>query len=40
VVGQELLARKLVVAYEGQRHVLTDSRDVITVVSSKGSSSA
>lgn len=35
VVGQELLARKLMVAYEGQRHVMTDLQDVVTVVKSK-----
>jgi cell fate regulator YaaT (PSP1 superfamily) len=35
VVGQELLARKLIVAYEGQRQMLTDARDVVTVISKK-----
>jgi cell fate regulator YaaT (PSP1 superfamily) len=35
VIGQEILAKKLMVVYEGQRYVLTDARDVITVVSSK-----
>jgi len=32
VIGQELLARKLMVAYEGQRQILTDFRDVVTVI--------
>ncbi|HET6422287.1 MAG TPA: regulatory iron-sulfur-containing complex subunit RicT [Planctomycetaceae bacterium] len=35
VVGQELLAKKLLVAYEGQRHVLTDARDIVTVIKGK-----
>ena len=35
IVGQELLARKLMVAYEGQRHVMTDEKDILTVVSTK-----
>jgi cell fate regulator YaaT (PSP1 superfamily) len=32
VIGQELLAKKLVVIYDGQRQVLTDARDVVTVI--------
>jgi len=36
VVAQELLAKKLMVAYEGQRTVLTDQKDIITVVGKKG----
>jgi len=40
VVAQEILARKLIVAYEGLRHVLTDARDVITVVSSKATNTS
>ncbi|MDZ4687742.1 MAG: regulatory iron-sulfur-containing complex subunit RicT [Planctomycetaceae bacterium] len=32
VIGQELLAKKLVVIYDGQRQVLTDFRDVVTVI--------
>jgi cell fate regulator YaaT (PSP1 superfamily) len=36
VVAQELLAKKLMVAYEGQRTVLTDLKDIITVVGKKG----
>lgn len=32
VIGQEILARKVLVLYEGQRRVLTDERDVLTVV--------
>ncbi len=35
VVGQELLAKKLLVAYEGQRHVLTDAKDIVTVIKGK-----
>jgi len=37
VVGQELLARKLLVSYEGQRNILTDADDIVTVIrSNKG----
>jgi cell fate regulator YaaT (PSP1 superfamily) len=32
VVAQEILARKLVVEYEGRRQILTDERDVLTVI--------
>ncbi len=32
VVGQEILARKILVQYEGMRQVLTDETDVLTVV--------
>jgi cell fate regulator YaaT (PSP1 superfamily) len=35
VVGIELLAQKLVISYEGQRQVMTDAKDVLTVVSTK-----
>ena len=35
VVGLELLAQKLLVSYEGQRQVMTDAKDVLTVVSTK-----
>lgn len=35
VVGVELLARKLMIAYEGQRNIMTDEKDVLTVVSTK-----
>ena len=35
VVGVELLVRKLVILYEGQRQIMTDAKDVITVVSTK-----
>lgn len=35
VVGQELLAKKLMVAYEGSRYILTSVADVITVVSTR-----
>lgn len=35
VVAQELLALKLLVAYEGQRHIMTDLKDIVTVVKSK-----
>ncbi len=39
VIGQELLAKKLIVAYEGQRHVMTDMSDIVTVVKSKSGGS-
>ena len=32
IIGQELLARKLMVAYEGQRMVMTDEKDILTVI--------
>lgn len=35
VVGQELLAQKLLVALEGQRQVMTDLKDILTVISTK-----
>ena len=35
VVGMELLAQKLVISYEGQRQVMTDAKDVLTVISTK-----
>lgn len=35
VVGLELLAQKLIISYEGQRQVMTDAKDVLTVVSTK-----
>jgi len=35
VIGLELLAQKLIVAYEGQRQVMTDAKDVLTVISTK-----
>ncbi|MBI1347499.1 hypothetical protein GC163_14565 [bacterium] len=34
VIGQELLARKLIVSYEGQRNIMTDADDVVTVIRS------
>jgi cell fate regulator YaaT (PSP1 superfamily) len=37
VIGLELLAQKLLVQYEGQRQIMTDSKDVLTVVSTKPS---
>ena len=37
VIGLELLAQKLVVQYEGQRQIMTDAKDVLTVVSTKSS---
>ncbi len=40
VIGQELLAKKLLVAYEGQRHVLTDAKDIVTVVRGKPTGSS
>jgi cell fate regulator YaaT (PSP1 superfamily) len=35
VVGQEILARKLVVHYEDNRQVFTEERDILTVISKK-----
>lgn len=35
IIGQELLARKLMVSYEGQRQVMTDEKDILTVISTK-----
>lgn len=35
VIGVELLVRKLVILYEGQRQIMTDASDVLTVVSTK-----
>lgn len=35
VVGLELLAQKLLVQYEGPRQIMTDAKDVLTVVSTK-----
>ncbi len=32
VIGQEILARKILVEYDDGRHLLTDERDVLTVV--------
>jgi cell fate regulator YaaT (PSP1 superfamily) len=40
VIAQEILAKKLVVAYEGHRQVLTEARDIITVVSKSSGASA
>lgn len=34
VIGQELLARKLLVSYEGQRNIMTDADDIVTVIRS------
>jgi hypothetical protein len=39
IIGQELLARKLMVAYEG-RQVITDEKDILTVVSTKSAKPA
>jgi cell fate regulator YaaT (PSP1 superfamily) len=38
VIAQEILARKVLVQYEGQRHVLTDESEVLTVVKGSGRS--
>lgn len=38
VIGQEILARKVLVLYEGQRRVLTDEGDVLTVIKGAGKS--
>ena len=35
VMGVELLAQKLVISYEGQRQVMTDAKDIVTVISTK-----
>lgn len=35
VVGLELLAEKLLISYENQRQIMTDARDVLTVISTK-----
>lgn len=35
VIAQEILARKLIVAYDGQRQVMTDMKDIVTVVNSR-----
>ena len=35
VIGVELLAQKLVIQYEGQRQIISDVKDVLTVVSTK-----
>jgi cell fate regulator YaaT (PSP1 superfamily) len=35
VVGLELLAQKMLISYEGQRQVMTDVKEVLTVVSTK-----
>jgi cell fate regulator YaaT (PSP1 superfamily) len=40
VIGQEILAKKLIVAYEGQRHILVDAGDIITIVSSKATNTS
>lgn len=40
VVGLELLAQKLLISYEGQRQVMTDAKDVLTVVSTKSAKPA
>lgn len=34
VIGQEILARKVLVVYEGQRRMLTDEKDILTVIRS------
>lgn len=38
VIGQEILARKLLVAYDGARRILTDEQDIITVITGSESS--
>jgi cell fate regulator YaaT (PSP1 superfamily) len=37
IIGQELLSRKLMIAYEGQSNIMTDEKDIVTVVSTKSS---
>ena len=36
VLAQEILARKVLVEFEGHRRVLTDESDILTVISGKG----
>ena len=36
VVGQEILARKVMIAYDDTRRMLIDSHDVLTVISTRG----
>ncbi len=36
VLAQEILARKLLIAYDGERRVMTDEQDIVTVVSRGG----
>lgn len=36
VLSQEILARKVMIGYEDSRRVLTDAKDVLTVISNKG----
>ncbi len=40
VIAQEILARKILVRYEGPRDVLTDERDVLTVIKAGARNSA
>jgi len=40
VIAQEILARKILVRYDGPRDVLTDERDVLTVIKAGARSSA
>jgi cell fate regulator YaaT (PSP1 superfamily) len=40
VIGQEILARKILVAYDGARRILTDEQDILTVVTGSESSRA
>lgn len=35
VIGQEILAKKVMIAYEESRRVLTDAKDVLTVITTK-----
>ncbi len=39
IIGQELLARKLMIVFEDQRHIMTDEKDILTVVSTKSTKS-
>jgi cell fate regulator YaaT (PSP1 superfamily) len=36
VIGQEILARKVLVEYEGSRRIMTDEQDVVTVIKKAG----
>jgi cell fate regulator YaaT (PSP1 superfamily) len=40
VVAQEILARKLLVRYDGPRDVLTEERDILTVIKAGARSSS
>lgn len=39
VITQEILARKILIAYDESRRILTDAKDVLTVINSRGGKS-